>query len=282
MDEWILVATDGSEPAAAAVTWAADQAVLWRRGLRIVHVAGPAGLSAPFGDIAGLAEIMSREGLDILQAAAEAARQRAPGVEVSTRALAGAVVPLLIKESEGASETVVGSRGRGGFTGLLLGSVSLGIAGHASGPVVVVREPPAPPRGVVVVGFDLSPHSEISLGYAMEQARVRGATVRAVHAWQLPVSPTMAEYPDLTNEAMAAELRAAGEALVPWRERYPRVPIEEVLVPGHPVPAIARAAADADLVVVGSRGLGGLRSAVLGSVGNGVLHGVTAPVAVVR
>jgi nucleotide-binding universal stress UspA family protein len=282
MDEWILVATDGSEPATAAVTWAADEAILWRRALRIVHVAGPGGLEVPFGEVAGLAEAVSRDGEQILAAAAEVAGKRAPGVRIETRALAGAIAPTLIEEAEGASETVIGSRGRGGFTGLLLGSVSLGVAGHAPGPVVVVREPQPPPHGVIVVGFDLSAHAEITMAYAMEQARVRGASVKAVHAWQLPISPAMVEYADLTQAALEAESHAASQALVPWRERYPGVPLEEVLVPGHPVPAIVEAAESADLVVVGSRGHGGLLATVLGSVGQGVLHGVSCPVAVVR
>ncbi|GAA5070445.1 nucleotide-binding universal stress UspA family protein [Thermocatellispora tengchongensis] len=282
MSDWIVVATDGSEQAAAAVEWAADEARLWRRGLRIVHVTGLAGLQAPYSEVAGFAEALSGEAGDILQAAAETARRRVPGVHLETQALSGAVVPVLLAEAEQASETVLGSRGRGGFTGMLLGSVGLSVAGHAHGPVVIVRERPDRPRGEIVVGFDLSEHSSAALAYALEQARVRKARVRAVHAWQVPATPAMAAYPDLTEAALEGQTEAARKVLEEWRAKYPDVPIEERIVTGHPVTAITEAADGADLVVVGSRGHGALRAAVLGSVSHGVIHHVTRPVAVVR
>ncbi|GLW06721.1 universal stress protein [Microtetraspora sp. NBRC 13810] len=282
MSDWIVAATDGSDAATAAVEWAAEEARLWGRGLRIVHVTGPVGLEAPFADVAGFAEVMTKEAEQILAAAADAARRRAPGVEVVSKALGGAVVPTLIAESEAAGEIVLGSRGHGGFAGLLLGSVGLGVAGHADGAVVVVRERPGPAHGEIVVGYDRSPHAEIAMAYAVEQARRRGARVRAVSAWQLPISPAMADYPDLLQSALDAETQSIGQALATWRERSPGVTIESTVQPGHPVSLIAEAAERADLVVVGTRGHGTLRSAVLGSIGHGVLHNVTCPVAVVR
>ncbi|MDF5758194.1 universal stress protein [Spongiactinospora sp. TRM90649] len=283
MNEWIVVATDGSEAASAAVEWAAEEAALWERGLKVLHVSGPDGLEAPYAEIAGLAEALTGETEEILHKAAELAGSRAPGLEVVTQALVGATAPLLIEESAGASEIVIGSRGRGGLTGLLLGSVSLSVTSHATCPVVVVREPPGPPKGEIVVGFDLSPHSEVSFAYAARQAERRGARIRAVHSWRPPVAPgMMTHYPDLTQDVHEAETRAVDRVLTAWRERHPGLEIVESVAAGHPVLAISEAAENADLVVVGARDRGELARAVLGSVGHGVLHNVSRPVAVVR
>ncbi|RBQ16058.1 universal stress protein [Spongiactinospora rosea] len=283
MSEWILVATDGSEPASAAVRWAADEAALWGRGLRVLHVVGPQGLAAPYAEVAGLADALSEEAANILRDAERAVRERAPGVEVTSEALSGPASPILLEEAARASEIVIGSRGRGGLTGLLLGSVSLSVTANAEIPVVVVREPPGPPTGEIVVGFDLSPHSEVSFAYAAEQARKRGARVRVVHAWQPPVSPAlMTYYPDVSESALEAEITVVQKVVAEWRARHPDLEIVETVTGGHPVTAISAAAESADLVVVGARRRGEVARAVLGSIGHGVLHNVSRPVAVVR
>ncbi|MEU6998694.1 universal stress protein, partial [Nonomuraea sp. NPDC046570] len=78
------------------------------------------------------------------------------------------------------------------------------------------------------------------------------------------------------------ESEAARQRLIPWRVKHPDVQMNESAVCEHPVSALAEASRTADLVVVGSRGLGGFASAVLGSVSHGILHHAHCPVAVVR
>ncbi|MEU1721588.1 universal stress protein [Actinomadura sp. ATCC 39365] len=256
----IVVAVDGSAPATAAVEWAAADAA--RRGLdlRIVHVRRADGSAR------------------VLEAAAALAGQAG----VTTEALTGNVVDTLVAESPAADSLVLGARGLGGFTGMSAGSVSVAVAGHAAGPVVVVRTPPQGRHDRVVVGFDGSEHARAAMEYAVEQARARRARLHVVSAWQIPVSsPYAAAYGSLIEVMQDADRQAHGH-VVPWRRANPDLVITEEQPCEHPVSALVRAAGTADLVVVGSRGLGGFASAVLGSVGHGVLNHAACTVAVVR
>ncbi|MEV7012538.1 universal stress protein [Streptosporangium sp. NPDC051022] len=276
----VVVGTDGSSSADAAVEWAADDAV--RRGcvLRIVHVREEWGRDAP----AGFDDSLAEQARGVLDAAAELARRHAPGVTVETSLEIGRAAEVLRREAEDAEQVVVGSRGRGGFAGLLLGSVSLSLAGHVATPVVVLRgEGVRRAHDEIVVGFDGSPASEAALEYAFQEAARRGARLRALHTWQLPfIAASATAYTPLVEDISEGERRLAAETLAPWQDKYPQVELQETVLYGHPVLALGEASATADLVVVGSRGLGGLGSAVLGSVSHGVLHHADCPVAVVR
>ncbi|NUW39478.1 universal stress protein [Nonomuraea rhodomycinica] len=268
----IVAGVDGSAPATAAVEWAAADA--GRRGLalRLVHVC------EHWARDMGATQYC--EGA--LEAAADRARALAPGLEVSTEMLSGRVTEELVAQSATAESMVVGSRGLGGFRGMILGSASLTLAGHAAGPVVVVREHAAERLGEIVVGYDGSPFSDAAVEYAIQQARARGVQLRVLYAWYLPpLSPYASGYV-ASDEGFKEAAREAAERVAPFRERNPDVRLVDEQVCDHPVAALMKCAATADLVVVGSRGHGGLASAVLGSVSHGVLHHVTRPVAVVR
>ncbi|RSN04807.1 universal stress protein UspA [Nonomuraea sp. WAC 01424] len=272
MSTHIVVGVDGSAPATEAVEWAAADAR--RRGLdlRIVHV-------CPEWWHGENVEHCARA----LEAAAERARERAGDVKVTTELLTGNVVEELIRESATADSVVLGSRGLGGFAGMVVGSVSVGVAGHAAGPVVVVRTAATAGHATVVVGYDGSDDARAAMEYAVEQARSRGARLHVVSAWQVPVfSPYAVAYNSLIEEAVRQAREAAHECVVPWRAANPDLVITDEQPCAHPVSALIQAAGSADLVVVGSRGRGGFAAAVLGSVSQGVLHHVTCPVAVVR
>ncbi|MDA0634196.1 universal stress protein [Nonomuraea sp. MCN248] len=271
MTRQIVVAVDGSAPATAAVEWAAADARRRGLSLRIVHVC-ERGRHGSDG---------TEHCAEILDVAADRARALG-GVEVTTELLAGQVAPALLAESAKAESLVLGSRGLGGFKGLVMGSVGMAVAGHAEGPVVVVRSAPVE-RGLVVVGYDGSEHADAAMEYAIDQARHRDAELRVVYGWTMPVfSPYAVTYNSLIEDVMREEEHAARERIVPWQERNLDVRITDAQACEHPVALLIEAAEEADLVVVGSRGLGGLASAVLGSVSHGVLHHVTCPVAVVR
>ncbi|MEU8151263.1 universal stress protein [Nonomuraea sp. NPDC048901] len=275
MTRRIVVGVDGSEPATAAVRWAAADARRRGLALRIVHVCE----QWPYGLAAFSAEYCA----GTLDAAADQARELAEGVEVTTELHTGNLVDELIGESAAADSLVLGSRGLGGFSGMLLGSVGTAVAGHAWGPVVIVRGPGQEEHGRIVVGYDGSEDSEFAMQYAIEQARVRHARLHLLYAWQLPLfSPYAAAYDSLLENAFQHEVRTAGERVNPWREKYPDIEITDEQLCEHPAGALIKASTTADLVVVGSRGLGGFASAVLGSVSRAVLHHATCPVAVVR
>ncbi|MEU4410933.1 universal stress protein [Streptosporangium sp. NPDC023963] len=278
----IVVGTDGSAPATAAVRWAAEDAARSGAALKIVHVREPWNalvLLSGTGEENDSAEHAHR----VLAAAAQRARDHTPDIKITTALATGAVVERLKSESERADVLVIGSRGVGGFAGLVLGSVGLALAGHAAGPVVIVRAPVRTAHGVIVVGFDGSEHSQAALEYAFARAQQHGSRLRAVHAWQMPVlSPYALGYSPALKSVFADEAEAARRLLAPCREKYPDVAVKESIVCDHPVRVLSDASRRADLVVVGSRGLGGFGSAVLGSVSHGVLHRAHCPVAVVR
>ncbi|GAA3112814.1 universal stress protein [Streptosporangium carneum] len=283
MTAHVVAGADGSPSSQAAVEWAADDAV--RRGcaLRIVHACEPWIYDLRLDTPPGFRDSMAEHCEEILEAAARLARERAPQLKVEAVLERGKTVDILRREAEDAEQLVLGGRGLGGFTGLLLGSVSLALAGRVATPVVIVKKARRQSRDEVVVGFDGSPGSEAAVAYAFEEAALRKARLQAIHTVQAPVlGPYAAAYAPLVDDSLEMEKRLAAEALVPWRERYPQVEVRQTVVIGHPVAVLCEASEAADLVVVGSRGLGALGSAVLGSVSHGVLHHAHCPVAVVR
>ncbi|MGI5488394.1 universal stress protein [Microtetraspora malaysiensis] len=282
MAEPILVGVDGSPPAAAAVAWAADDAARKGTPLCLVHaVYRPphGGRSYP---IPGLDDALSRAGGEFLREAEEIARERHPGLDVSARLLEGAPARILLREAESSSELVVGSRGRGGFAGMLLGSVSGHLPGHTAVPVVVVRPGrTAADATEVVVGVDESEGCEPALGYAFEQARLRRGWLRAVYGWRPP--PEVYAGYSVFDPGEARQLRQTLDVgrIAAWRARYPDVRTEVEVVCDHPVSALVDAAASAAVLVVGSHGRSRIGAMVLGSVSRGVLQHARCPVAVV-
>ncbi|GAB2489678.1 universal stress protein [Streptosporangium sandarakinum] len=278
----VVVGTDGSSPSQAAVGWAADDAV--RRGavLRVVHACEGMDYDLPVFSESQYGAAVSEQCRRVLADAVDLARDRVPGLEVEERLEGGPAAEVLRRASGDAAQLVLGQRGRGGFRELLLGSVPQRLAGRVAVPVVVVQGETERGSGEVAVGFDGSPPSQAALEYAFEEAARRGARVRAVHAWEAPVmGPYTMVYTPLLEEVSAGAEKTAERALAPWLERYPHVPVIRSVVCEHPVVALREASETADLLVVGSRGLGRLGSAVLGSVGHGALHHARCPVVVV-
>jgi nucleotide-binding universal stress UspA family protein len=140
----IVVGVDSSEGAKAALRFAIDEATLRRATLRVVHAwrfgyIGVSGIqgSAPVAG-ADLSDLRRRAEV-ALDGVLHDVGRAANGVVVERRVVEGAPATVLVDESRQADLLVVGSRGHGGFTGLLLGSVSQQCAHHAKCPVVIVR-----------------------------------------------------------------------------------------------------------------------------------------------
>ncbi|MBO0830296.1 MAG: universal stress protein, partial [Streptosporangiales bacterium] len=181
----VVVGVDGSDAAMDAAAWAAEEAALRQRPLRIVHGflwpgygAGAAFMYDPaVGDLRDAADA-------VVTTAVEHAKKAAPEVACTGEVIPGAAAPTLIRESKGAELVVVGSRGLGGFAGLLVGSVGVSVAAHAASPIVVVR-PRTDGQGVgagrIVVGVDGSPTALRAVRFAFDEARRRQVGVTAVY-----------------------------------------------------------------------------------------------------
>lgn len=282
-DRPVVVGVDGSEASRRAVVWAAGEAARRGASLRLVtafgwpadHVVGHPGLGEQYREEM---EAVARRDLASAEDLAAVA-----DVPVTTVLHGGFPIGTLVEEARRAQLLVLGSRGRGGVAGLLLGSVSAAVAAHAACPVVVVREDaPGAVTGPVVLGVDGSPSSDAATAFACEAAAVRGVPLVAVHAWtDLVVDPEMAALMDW--DAVAERERTVlAERLTGWVEKFPDVVLEQVVVRDLPAHALVERSGAAQLVVVGSRGRGGVASLLLGSTSHGVLQRGRCPVAVVR
>ncbi|MEV0801574.1 universal stress protein [Kribbella sp. NPDC050281] len=284
----VLVGVDGSISAQAALAWAATEASSRHRPLRIVHAfSWPMTSNALGMAFVGDADLDLQAAAEwILNEAAAHAREVAPDTKVSTDLFVGPAAPTLLSEAQDADLVVVGSRGVGGFRGLLVGSVSATVAAHAPCPVVVVHPHrdgtafPASATGRIVVGVDGSEISSEAIRFACQQAARRHIGITAVHA-----AMTTRQHPSLRVPAEIVDQidwQLLAEAMESKRVLFPGIEVRTKLVHGHPAQALIDSSAGAELIVVGSRGRGGFAGMLLGSISQAVLQHAVCPVAVVR
>ena len=277
----IVVGVDGSDCARTALRFAAGEARL--RGSRLLALRIVEVPVAAWPGLAGMVGVALERAGSELRADVEA---EATDVETTYEVVGGHPAEELVKAARDADLLVVGSRGLGGFHGLLVGSVSQQCLQHASCPVAVVRTLPDPPRGRILVGVDGSPPSVQAFEWAADEARRRAATLGIVHAWSAPtwvVAPgPLAPVPAGPLDYEAAR-QAAGEVVARLvANAPPGVSVEPYVEPGTPAGVLLDRSEEADLLVVGSRGLGGFAGLLLGSVGQQCAHHAACPVVVVH
>ncbi|MFI9642426.1 universal stress protein [Micromonospora sp. NPDC051925] len=281
----ILVGYDGSADAGVALDWALAEAQRSGRPVRLAYVfewltvagwVGPGVAPGIWPD-----DTARRQVEELVQQAASDAVAAHPGVTVHGEVFDGPPALVLEERSAEAGLLVLGSRGHGGFTGLLAGSTAVSVAAHAHCPVVVVRETQAKAAGPVVVGFDGSEQSRTALGFAVERAAQRDTPLRVLRAFEPPDDRWRPSDHD-AEATLAADRAHIEEALAEWRKTFPDVPVTVEIAPARPAAALVEESRDAQLVVVGSRGWGGLRGMLLGSVGQQLIQHAHCPVAIVR
>ncbi|RIV35586.1 universal stress protein [Micromonospora radicis] len=286
-DAQIVVGYDGSPDAAAALEWALAQAHRDGRAVRLAYVfewLTVAGWIGP-GMTPGMwPDEQARQQVEELvrKAAADAAAAH-PDLTVGGEVLDGPPALVLEECSTQAGLLVLGSRGHGGFAGLLAGSTAVSVTAHAHCPVVVVRRdaPSGTRAGHVVVGVDGSEHSLLALGFAVEQACLRRVPLHVVRAWQPGREQWTGDAPD--RDAVLAEHAAElDEQLSRYREAFPDVEVTVEAAAAAPAGLLIDASRNAQLIVVGTRGRGGLRGMLLGSVSQQLIQHAHCPVAVVR
>lgn len=277
----VTVGFDGSAASDRAVMWAAAEAARRSAKLRIVGCyTMPAVVSPWIGAIPyDLEEIRvaAQAGLD---KAVAVVRERHPGL-----ALEGGVVMAPPREQLAADAAesdllVLGTTGAGKVEALLLGSVAHALARTSPCPVALVPDEEPPDRvGRIVVGIDGSEPAAAALDWATDLADSAAAELVVVHAWEY--SKPDSRSPQGHELAKVDAALVLEEAVARSRERG-LGPVRGELVEASAPAALVALAKNADVVVVGSRGRGGLRSMLFGSVAHSVAQHSPRPVIVVR
>lgn len=276
----IVVGVDGSEQSLLALKWAADEARTRHVILHIVYAGTRYPKTVPDwfrpgGDLTA--------GEAVVDDAVALVATSHPGVIVSGTTTEVPAAEALTTASRSAGLLVVGARGRGGFPGLLLGSVGEACMQQASCPVAVIRTGPIEAgsldRGRIVVGVDGSACSDQALRWALEEGERRSVSVVAVHAWHQPYNSGLAVGLSNQYEVLAAEV--VEQAKVRADHWSPRVPFVAELRYGPAVAVLREACAPDDLLVVGSRGRKGMHGVLIGSVARQAAHHVCCSMVVV-
>lgn len=269
----IVAGYDGSAGAQQALRWAVEEARGRGCGLTLCLAWAPQYLTML--DEPAVYELARQRAEQILAAGLRYAGSMLGQDSVTPLLARGLAAPVLCEQSAAAEMVVLGARGQGGIAGLALGSVPWQVAGHAQGPVVIVRgqwRQPNQRSGPVVAGADGSAASEGAVRFAFREAELRRVPLLAVCA--------------LTDAAGslggAGSVEADFDSVLELNgKEHPEVTVVRKVSSGSPRGALLEAAAGAQLLVVGSRGRGGLGGMSLGSVAQVVLHHAPCPVAVV-
>ncbi|MGW0821655.1 universal stress protein [Streptomyces sp. NPDC002845] len=292
----VIAGVDGSSESLAAAAWAAREAVRRERALRLVHAWN--WNPRPEGEPATAAQRhLARRAL---RRAERHIRGACPDVLLLDEQVEGPATAALLRAAGQGVLLVVGSRGLSGGTGFLAGSVALGVVAKATRPVVLVRAGeeaadehlPAEDGSTststgyrdVVLGIDLGNPCDEVIEFAFEAARLRGARLRVVHAWQPPSALSLGP----GDIGLAQEPQCSYEwqgflsaVLQVWREKYPDVEVLQTVAEGKATTVLVRAASPASLLVVGHRLTERPLGPRTGPVTQAAIHHVGCPVAVV-
>lgn len=299
----VVVAVDGTSKDEAVLAWAARSAQRRGTSLHVVSVAdiGVSAFGGPESAGAGAVVDQLLAGADAtVTDALERIAQIAPDVPVTSQSLTGSPSRVLVDAAEQAAIVVVGSSRASRLERVVLGSVSAAVIQHASAPVVLVPEGSGAGPARVVVGVDGSSHSRAAARSALDVARHAGAPVLVLTAWRVEVvdgvvvtEPGTPAWEQVETryrkvaEGVLAEAHADvehGMTTAPGIEAkaqgMPEVSVE--VRRGRAADVLLDEVCDEDLIVVGTRGRGGFRGLLLGSVSQRVLEAAPCPVLVTR
>lgn len=290
----LWVGVDGSPDSERAIKWAASVAAARNWPLQLataVHVPSLFYIEPSPANFIG--EELARAADDNLVRAEALARSAgSEDLEIGHMQQVGTAAELLLDASATARMLVMGTRGHGEVTGLLVGSVTRSVVAHAKCPAVVIPRPvedspdPEAMAGLpVVVGVDGSAASEAALEMAFGEASARGVPLVAVSVWSdATVHPALGSTPSDPNwsRVQVMEEEVLSERLAGFREIYIDVPVRVIVERENPVRILAEQSRQAQLVVVGTRGRGGFRGLLLGSTSYAMLQHARCPLMVVR
>ena len=291
-EDIVVVAVDGSAASHNAVRWAANTAN--KRGIplrlassytmpQFLYAEGMVPPQELFDDL-------QSETMEKIDEARAIAHEVAPELKIGHTIAEGSPIDMLLDMSRDVTMIVMGSRGLGGLSGMVMGSVSAAVVSHASCPVVVVREDntvdESTKYGPVVVGVDGSDVSQKATEIAFAEAYARGAELVAVHTWMdMQVQASLAGLSAAQQqweEVEREQIDMLTERLQPMADAHPEVQVRKVITRDRPVRALVENSEGAQLLVVGSHGRGGFKGMLLGSTSRALLQAAPCPMMVVR
>ncbi len=274
MTRGIVAGYDGSPGSDEALRWAAREAQARGTTLTVCLAWVPDHMMLPTEP--ALADLARQRGIQVLDRGLPYARSvLGPGL-VRAELAGEPAASALCERSRTAEMVVVGSRGHSGLAGLRLGSVPWHLAAHGHGRIVIVRgewRPVNESPGPVVAGVDGSPASWAAVTFAFEEAALRDVPLVAVCA--------LADSPGTLGGARRME-EGFSHAMTLREKEHADVTVLRQVAAGAPRSALLRAAAGAQMLVLGARGRGGLDGMALGSVAQALLHHAPCPVAIVH
>ncbi len=289
----ILVGIDGSQGSSRALAWALEEAAARQAILEPVIVWQiPHDFARDLYHLVDAKRLAAGVRARLEQTIAEAVGDHA-AVEIEPVVLEGDPAGVLCQRVVKTDLLVVGSRGHGTLSGLLLGSVSSKCAHHSRCPVAIIPSCPddesRPVRrtGRILVGIDGSAGSLGALRWATEEAGARHATVTALMVWrgldeEDDMAMELASFPSIGRQDRAtAETAAKRLGRIVSEAGGSRVSVEPVLLEGDPAETLCQHAREADMLVVGSRGRGTFAGLLLGSVSSKCAHHSPVPVVIV-
>jgi nucleotide-binding universal stress UspA family protein len=279
----VVVGVDGSESAGIAAEWAAKEAIVRAAPLTLVHALNVPDVSVL--EPSQVAQQARAEGRALADRVAARVHARFPETDLNTEVSDLAPAQALAAHSRTAALIVTGTRGHGGFAGMLVGSVSRKLAAHAHCPLVVVRGDTvtaAQPVSEVVLGVEPD-QTEATIRYAFAAAERYGALLRAVRVWHpRTIYPSVTGgYYDDPGQAGNEQTREVEHLLGPFVTSYPTVKVEATAGLGNTVPVLIESARGARLLVVGAHRRRAPLSVGAGYVVDGLLAHSPTPVAVV-
>jgi nucleotide-binding universal stress UspA family protein len=283
----IVVGVDGSSSSRQALGWAVEQAVAEHRAITLVHAVSPLTptLLDPAGETPREARDLSlrSKGREVLDRAREEVRRSGPDVTVFDECRVEDVREALVDLSGSASMIVLGSRGRGHFKSLLLGSTAVALVRHARCPVIIHRPTaPSPTRNGIAVGADATEDSLPVLEFAFREASLRQLPLTVVHSFWYFQQPSTVE--DVFADPVTARSQqqlALAESLAGFAEKYPDVTVHTELGQGMPERCLLRLADQMNLLVVGAHHGTRAEQFMFGSVSVWLVEHATCPVAVI-
>ena len=283
MTKHITVGFDGTPSSTEAVHWAADEASLRGVELRIVTCydlpfTGPAMVGFGYPEAAAVLHADAKAQVEEMAASVRGAHGH---LDVSTCAMIGPASAVLVEDLDADDLVVLGASSHHGSSAFWLGSTPRSVVRHSPCPVAIIRGQATigrPDR--IVVGIDGSDSSNAALVWACDAADRQRAQLLVVHGWTYPyfaVDTSSAQARDLTRVDAACVLDTAVE----FATARCGAPVSWNLVEATPATALLQTVRDGDVLVVGSRGHGGVVSAIFGSTTNMVLDQCAVPMIVV-